>query len=179
MAKRFRRYSTSLKVVLILCGAIGIGYFAKLFTGKKQVILADTVAENHPPKKHKRKHKVKNHLPKTITPTVVDTVAQAVRVVVKPEPVKQAEVAVKAVAVKSRPDSSAVNSSNTFLYTTYVQPNVTGVVKMRQQDSFYADIIADIPANAKVQVLKKGQLYYKVSYNNNIGFVPKWVLHAK
>lgn len=78
--------------------------------------------------------------------------------------------------VKQQPDSSNYNNA---LYTTYVQPNVTGVVKLRQHDKFYADIIADIPANAKVMVLQKGMVYYKVSYNNNIGFVPKWALHAK
>lgn len=177
MVKKVRRYSTSLIVVLILTGAIGLGYFAKLFTGKKQIMLADTVAENPLPKKHKRKHRVKNHQPLIATVKTIDTPVKEDRVVaIMPEPVKPAPVIAKIIS----PDSAKVAiDHNTFLYTTYVQPNVTGVIKLRQQDKFYSDIIADIPANALVRVLKKGPMYYQVAYNNNIGYVPKWSLQTK
>jgi len=178
MVKKVRRYSTSFKVILILLGVIATGYFAKLFTGTKQVILADTVAENHAPKKHKRKHRIKNHAPKIAALPVADTMAKVSRVAaIKPGAVKAA--VVLPLPVKSLPDSSTTDNSNKFLYTTYVRPNVTGIVKLRQEDKFYADIIADIPANAQVKVLRKGPTYYQVAYNNNIGFVPKWALQTK
>lgn len=176
MVKRIRRYSTSLKVILVLTGAIAVGYFAKLFTGTKQVMLADTLAEAHPPKKHKPRHKVKNHPVNMAAARLVDTSATADRVVaIKPDSVKKAA-AVKPALVNQLTDS--VNKID-FLYTTYVQPNITGIVKLRNDDKFYADIIADIPANSKVKVLKKGPVYYQVAYNNNVGFVPKWSLQAK
>ncbi|MFD2871615.1 hypothetical protein ACFS5N_03975 [Mucilaginibacter ximonensis] len=172
MVKRIRRYSTSLKVVLVLTGTIAVGYFAKLFTGTKQVVIADTVAESHPLKKHRQKHKFKNHQALTVTAPPVNTAVKAKRgVATSSEPVKQLTP-----AIKEQPDSVTTTS---FLYTTYVQPNITGIVKLRSDDKFYADIIADIPANARVRVLKKGPMYYQVAYNNNIGFVPKWSLQTK
>jgi hypothetical protein len=78
--------------------------------------------------------------------------------------------------VKRRPDS--IKTNNNFLYTTYVQPNVTGIVKLRAQDKFDSDFIADIPANSKVGMLVKGNTYYRIFYNNSIGFVLKWT-HIK
>lgn len=136
------------------------------------MILADTIAENHPHKKNKRKHKLKNHPVLTVTAPQVDTAVKAKRAVaIQPKPVKQITP-----AIKEQPDSVATTN---FLYTTYVQPNITGIVKLRNDDKFYADIIADIPANARVRVLKKGPMYYQVAYNNNIGFVPKWSLQTK
>jgi hypothetical protein len=83
------------------------------------------------------------------------------------------------VPVVPLPIKQPTENNNGFLYTTYVHPNVTGIVKMRQEDKFSSNIIADIPANAKVQVLQKGQMYYRVAYNNSIGFVPKWSLQDK
>ncbi|GAA4090598.1 hypothetical protein [Mucilaginibacter panaciglaebae] len=166
MVKKAKRYSTSFKVVLILLGAIAIGYLAKFFTGTKQVIFTDTVAENHSPKKHKRKHKLKRQLPIAAALPVVDTIARSEKVL-----------AVKPAVVKHLPDST--DKRDSFLYTTYVRPNVTGIVRLRRQDNFYADVIADIPANANVRVLKKGHTYYQVVYNNNTGFVPRWALQIK
>ncbi|WP_214070610.1 hypothetical protein [Mucilaginibacter sp. dw_454] len=184
MVKKVRKYSTSFKVVLVLLGAIAIGYFAKLFTtGTKQIILADTVAEIRPPKKHKHRHRIKNILPPTIAQApLIDTVAKTDSVVaVKTNPIKVALVVVKPVPVKHLTDSlnSFVKNNNSFLYTTYVRANVTGIVRLRRDDKYAADIIADIPANAKVYVLKKGAMYYQVAYNNTVGFVPKWTLQTQ
>jgi hypothetical protein len=180
MAERLKRYSTSFKVILILIALIAAGYIFKLSTGTKQIILAntDSIAAIHPQKKHKRKHKLKSVAPITATPKpVVDTPKVAVikAVPVKSEQVMPAVIPIKPAPVKHLPDSN----KSTFLYTTYVQPNVTGIVKLREQDNFYSNTIADIPANSKVQVLQKGTTYYRVAYNNNIGFVPKWALQTK
>ena len=79
--------------------------------------------------------------------------------------------------VSARPDSG--NTHNDYLYTTFVHPNVTGIVPLREHDRFDASIIASIPANSRVFVLERGSTYYRVLYNNSIGFVPKWSLHQK
>ena len=68
-----------------------------------------------------------------------------------------------------------INSS----YTTYVRPNPTGVVNMREFDSFGSVIVQTIPANARVVVIARGETYYRVSYNNVVGYVPKWSLQNK
>ncbi|MCC8426034.1 SH3 domain-containing protein [Mucilaginibacter sp. UR6-11] len=187
MANRLRRYSTSFKVIMILITLIFTGYIFKLTTGTKQVILpaVDSTAAIHPPKKRKRKHRVKN---RTVAIAVVKPVTDSTKII----PVKKIA-AVKVVPQKSEqavtmPLTKPVpakhlpgvdSTAKSFLYTTSVQPNVTGIVKLRQQANFYSDVITNIPANAKVQVLEKGPTYYRIAYNNNIGFVPRWALQNK
>lgn len=97
-----------------------------------------------------------------------------------PEPVKPSQVKtepLRPMIAKTWPDSSETHSD--YLYTTFVHPNVTGIVQMRRQNRFDSNVIAMIPANAKVYVLERGNTYYRVFYNHNIGFVPKWALHQK
>ncbi|MGF7080778.1 hypothetical protein [Mucilaginibacter sp. UYCu711] len=167
------------------------------------------VAENHPVKKHRKKHRLKRNLAKAkkglfkkdtvkvVTPNMVTLPRPApakvtvpnIVAVPKPEPVKAVVPNIVTVpkpapakpVLPVTPLSAKLPAENNtgFLYTTYVHPNVTGIVKMRQEDKFASNIIADIPANAKVQVLQKGQMYYRVAYNNSIGFVPKWSLQDK
>jgi hypothetical protein len=179
-----QRLSTSFKVIVISSGLLVAAYTYKLFTGTKQTIIAEPtiVAENQPVKKHHKKHKLKNHL--AIAKKLVlknDTVKEVTPQIVtvpKPEPVKAVVPNIVTVP-KSAPVKQAIETNNNFLYTTYVHPNVTGIVKLRQEDKFSSSFIADIPANAKVQVLQKGEMYYRVAYNNSIGFVPKWALQDK
>jgi hypothetical protein len=179
MAKRLRRYSTSFKIIVILLAMIFAGYVFRTFTtGTKQIILADTVAISQPLKKHKR-HKPKNYV-NVVKPikSVIDTpkVITIKPDIPKTEPTKQIAL-IKPAPTKQLPDTIKQNS--TFLYITYVQPNATGIVKLREQDNFNSTTLANIPAKSKVQVLQKGATYYKVAYNNNIGFVPKWTLQIK
>jgi hypothetical protein len=194
MAQRLKRFSTSFKVIVIAGVLLVAAYTVKLFTGTEQKIIAEpTVAVTHPVKKHRKKHKLKRNLAitnkpvlkkdtvKVVTPKVitmpklepVKAVVPNIVTVPTPAPVKPI------VPVVPLPIKQPTENNNGFLYTTYVHPNVTGIVKMRQEDKFSSNIIADIPANAKVQVLQKGQMYYRVAYNNSIGFVPKWSLQDK
>ncbi len=192
MAKRLKRFSTSFKVIVIAGILLVAAYSIKLFTtGTKQKVVAEQtlVTENHPVKKHRKKHRLKRNLAKAKKPVLqkdtVKTVTQNMVTVPKPVPVKavmQNIVTVQKpaiVPVTPLPVKQPTENNNGFLYTTYVHPNVTGIVKMRQEDKFASNIIADIPANAKVQVLQKGQMYYRVAYNNSIGFIPKWSLQDK
>ncbi|MBC7399110.1 MAG: hypothetical protein H7289_04130 [Mucilaginibacter sp.] len=183
MAQRLKRYSTSFKVIVLAGLALAAAYTVNLFTGTKQTIVAEPViAETQPVKKHHKKHKLKNHLAIAKRPilkkdTVKDVTPQIVTVP-KPEPVKAVVPNIVTVP-KSAPVKQPIETNNGFLYITYIHPNVTGIVKMRQEDKFSSSFIADIPANAKVQVLQKGDMYYRVAYNNSIGFVPKWALQDK
>ena len=85
--------------------------------------------------------------------------------------------------VKPDADNTNVNPGNTgdrdFLYVSYVKANQTGVVNMRDQDNYSANIIETIPANAKVFVLARGNTYYKVLYNNYTGYIPRWSLQTR
>ncbi len=176
---RLKKISTSLKVVLSLLALLAVAYTVNLFTGHKQVILADadTITVSHPPQKLKKRHMNKQHTQRLSAIKVVDRIAQSPATQIKPEIIKQPSQSNSHRPEIPKPDTLA--NTNNFIYTTYVQPNVTGVVKLRDQDNFYANTLTNIPANSKVQVLKRGQTYYQVAYNHTIGFVPKWTLQTK
>ena len=179
---RLKKVSTSLKLVLSLLALLAVAYTVNLFTGHKQVILADadTIAENHPQQKLKKRHKNKQHTQRLSAIKVVDRIAQIAQspaTQIKPEIIKQPSQSNSHRPEIPKPDTLA--NTNNFIYTNYVQPNVTGVVKLRDQDNFYANTLTNIPANSKVQVFKRGQTYYQVAYNHTIGFVPKWTLKTK
>jgi hypothetical protein len=125
----------------------------------------------------KAKHHKKKHI---IKPRVIAAVPKIIKLIkpvkldtIKPHP-HQAQIAhaqpkpVKVIAV-----------SNNFLYTTMVKANVTGVVNMREQDNLSSEVVEQIPNSSQVDVLEKGDRYYKVRYNNNTGYVPKWTLQTK
>jgi len=80
--------------------------------------------------------------------------------------------------VKSEQPVSDINNHN-FLYVTNVHANLTGVVNMRLAGDFNSAIIAKIPANSRVFILKRGDAYYRVSFNNSTGYIPKWSLKEK
>jgi hypothetical protein len=102
---------------------------------------------------------------KPVKPVKVDTMkpqsrpAQIVRV--DPKPIK------------------IITVSNNSLYTTMVKANVTGIINMREQDNLSSDVLQKIPNYSQVDVLERGDRYYKIRYNNSTGFVPKWVLQTK
>jgi len=50
---------------------------------------------------------------------------------------------------------------------------------MRKLDNYSSAVIQVIPTNSQVAVLEKGNYYYKVLYNNDTGYVPKWTLKTK
>lgn len=177
--------------LIVLGGILGI-YLARSFFGNK--------AKTHPSvkdsiavaplalhKKHKRRHESKPLIAAHVFKKKFDTVktvmvkAQPMQPLAPtPELVKPKTVKIeplRPMIAKTWPDSDETHSD--YLYTTFVHPNVTGVVKLRQQNKFNSNIIASIPANSKVYVLERGDTYYRVFYDHNIGFVPKWALYQK
>jgi hypothetical protein len=121
---------------------------------------------------HKKKHIVKPQVIAAI-PKVIKLIKPVKLDTIKPHP-HQAQIAhaepkpVKIIAV-----------SNNFLYTTMVKANVTGIVNMREQNNLSSEVVEQIPNYSQVDVLERGDRYYKVRYNNSIGYVPKWTLQTK
>jgi hypothetical protein len=189
---RKRGPGIGLSITLIVLAIIVGIYLFRWYNSpapKPQVAYTETAVT--PPvvhKKHRHKHETKNIIAaendkKTydtakkvaIEPTVMTPMALR-PVPVKPPQTVQPET-LRSMIAKTWPDSDRTHSD--YLYTTYVHPNVTGVVPLRDHDRFNANIIAAIPANSRVFVLERGNIYYRVFYDNNIGFVPKWSLHQK
>jgi hypothetical protein len=93
------------------------------------------------------------------------------------------------VSIKSKPAANPVpvipvnkpetSGNGNFLYATNIKANATGVINMRRHPDFSSDVIGTIPANAKVFVLQRGDDYYRIAFNANIGYVPKWALITK
>ena len=71
------------------------------------------------------------------------------------------------------------NESSGLPYSSYLRSNITGVINMHAQDSYNSGVVAVIPANSKVTVLAKGINYYKVRFNNDIGYVPAWTVKTR
>jgi len=75
--------------------------------------------------------------------------------------------------------ASSASENAKFLYVAYVKANETGIINLRKFDNYGSEIIKVIPTDSKVFVLEKGNTYYKVMFENNTGYVPKWTLQVK
>lgn len=147
---------------------------------KKTVIKSDPVPDNVSATTIHKHHKKKS-IHKTVpVPGFPDP--DVIKVNPKPatavewHPVKENNPAPDAIV--SKPPAAANNSQSTYngnyLYTTYLRSNATGVINMRSADYYNAEITQRIPANSKVYVIAREGDYYKVAFNNNVGYVPKW-----
>lgn len=142
---------------------------------KPQVIHA---AITTAPIKFKSKHHKKRFIEK---PQVIAVVPKTIKSVGSVKPVKPDTITPKPIRiahVEPKP-VKIISVNNNSLYSTMVKANITGVVNMREQDNLSSEIIIQIPNYSQVDVLERGERYYKVRYNNNTGYVPKWVLQTK
>jgi curved DNA-binding protein CbpA len=137
------------------------------------------------PVKHKHKHSAKNTLsdnqivPRNKPEEKKRTDQKEVNEESNTRGIVQQPIAVKPGTVKIPVKSDSIvkpHARGEVLYATIVHPNVTGIVQLRAYDAYNANIVASIPANSKVLVLERGQIYYRVCYDKSIGFVPKWAL---
>ena len=126
-------------------------------------------------KHHKKKHLVK---PEAIaenvpTPKIIKSIKPVKVDSVKPQPhtVQLARFAPKPVKILA--------VSNNFLYSTMVKANLSGIINMHEQDNLSSEVIQQIPNYSQVDVLERGDRYYKVRYNSATGYVPKWTLQTK
>lgn len=61
-------------------------------------------------------------------------------------------------------------------YSTYLQSNLTGVIYLHELANYSSAVVAKIPDRSPVKVLEKGPEFYKVSFNEQTGYVPKWTI---
>jgi len=191
--RRWSGTGIGMTIVLILITVIFADYILQYFKtaehkNAKEVYAADSITDTVP-KKHLRKHTLKNRI--AHNPAISGQ--NIVNIPPKPGQEKWTRVdnssapTVKHAAVKKAARSSADSIkkpvtgqyNNGVLYTTYVNPNATGVVNLRSQDTYSSPIFATIPANSKVSVLERGDTYYKISFYRYKGYVPKWALQIK
>jgi len=168
-------------VTLILLALILGVYAVDSFSGSKAKktlapLYASVPVASKSHKHHKKKFSLKNKTTSTLFKPKPDSIV--------PKPIHRdfANIKQPATVVSKQPlaiDTKKPDNSDDFLYATYVRPNVTGVVYMRKSGNFNSEVIKMIPANSAVFVLAKGDTYYKVSFNNNMGYVPKWSLQTK
>ena len=139
-------------------------------------VIATTPAAVIKIKHHKKKHnssiQIIAEVPKPIEQVKPVKLVKIDSVKPKPHPVQIARVEppkpVKIIAV-----------SNSSLYSTMVKANSTGIINMHEQDNLSSEIVQQIPNYSQVDVLERGDRYYKVRYNNATGYVPKWTLQTK
>jgi len=189
-------------IVFILIVLILGDYLVRTFNPPKKIINIQAIPPNtvfaaKTLKHHKKKHKNKSAADSSkvytantykkpveaVTPDkqpVLDNDKQTTADNIEPTvtPVKKTMPVFNAKQTNNAGSNNAglpVNSS----YITYVKANPTGVVNMRESDSYGSAIVQTIPANSKVIVIAKGNTYYRVSYNNVVGYVPKWSLETK
>ena len=74
---------------------------------------------------------------------------------------------------------TVVKTTPEYLYATYLTSNETGVINMRKADFYNAEVIKTIPTNSNVYILAKGDVYYKIRFDNSTGYVPKWTVAAQ
>jgi len=65
------------------------------------------------------------------------------------------------------------SSSN---YTTYLQANATGVIYLHESPNYTSAVLSKIPDHSKVTVVEKGRQFYKVAFEDQTGYVPKWTV---
>ncbi|MDB5131909.1 MAG: dnaJ 2 [Mucilaginibacter sp.] len=168
-----------ISIVLIIVGLIFAVYLVKSFSGSKPKAIKPAssavivkIARRH----HKRRHPVKSAGLKDFNVSQTDTI------VTKPIKVnsgKQVEFKPQTAKMTEPLVVKPVMAASGFLYTSYVKPNITGIVNMRESGNYSSAVIAILPADSKVYVMEKGNIYYKVSCNGSIGYIPKWSLQRK
>jgi len=173
-------------VTLILIALVIGVYMVESFSSSKARRVTTTSVVSPVPlkthKHHRKKHSLENKIAADSSKhsSVITSISP-----VKPVPVrskqplesnnKQPQI------VNNKQPAPAINNNTNqnFLYATYVRPNITGVINMRKFNDYGSEVIERIPANSKVFVIEKGDTYYKVFFNNDIGYVPKWSLQIK
>ena len=165
---------------------------------EKKLVMAASPAPT-PPKRHKKKLKTalltKAKSTKTIAqPSALDkTLAKPLPVKifqqgpVGPAPVKKEhvqQVVVGQVAVQReemqqipvQKPAPARQAETETTYTSELLANVTGLVYLHQTANYRSPVLASIPSHAKVHVLERGNSFYKIMFQNQTGYVPKWTV---
>ncbi len=93
-----------------------------------------------------------------------------------PVPVTKKHLAIPGITPKQQPPAIPVNVPPASVDSTYaatVHANITGIVYLHQSPDYNSAVLAKIPDAAQVRVLQKRTAYYKVTFNDQTGYVLK------
>lgn len=159
--------------LLLFTGLFG-WYVIKLLGGKneQQTVsavksIAQAPSAARPIIHHKKKHRanVEAHVVNQPVAHANDTV---IHHGVKPVPI-----------IASKPDiikQDTTKSLSISTYSTYLQANATGVIYLHELPNYTSVVINKIPDHSKVTVVEKGRQFYKVMFEDQTGYVPKWTI---
>lgn len=185
---KIKHINIAVMLTLVLFTTLFGWYVLKSINGKKT---AGTVKVNRPAvykvKHHKKRHNIKTILTANRPPVVKKDTSNSIKtipIVTKPPVVKKdtsIRRQVKAATVSNNKPlvEHTAGSKASTTYTAYVRANVTGVIYLHETASYASAVVTKIPNNSAVQVLEKGLGFYKISYNDQIGYVPKWTIPAQ
>jgi len=160
--------------LLLFTGLFG-WYVMKLLNGGNKPKKADTatptaqapVTTPTQTLHHRKKHKTKIEAPAINQPRVLakDTVIRhsikaAPAIVIKPAVVQK----------------DTIQQQSTSNYATYLQANATGVIYLHESPNYTSAVLSKIPDHSKVVVVEKGRQFYKVTFEDQTGYVPKWTV---
>jgi len=116
---------------------------------------------------YKKKHKIKAEALVIKHPVILakDTV---IRHGIKPAP-----------AIISKPvvaQRDTIQNQVPSTYAAYLQANATGVIYLHESPNYTSAVLSKIPDHSKVTVLEKGKQFYKVVFDDQTGYVPKWTV---
>lgn len=177
ITKTRRGIDIAFTLVLVIITCIFGDYVIKAInapekTKPQPVITAISIPPVVKIRHHKKKHIVK--------PEVIAAVPKVIKLIkpIKPDTIKPHLHSIQIAHIEPKP-IKIIAVRNNFLYTTMVKANVTGIINMREQDNLSSEIVKQIPNYSQVNVLERGDRYYKVRYNNSTGYIPKWTLQTK
>jgi hypothetical protein len=102
----------------------------------------------------------------------VQVTAAVVKQTTAPVKLVQTPTTVARIPVITKQHVAPVDSS----YTTYLKPNLSGSVYLHQMADYMSAVVTVLPHNSLVKVLQKGPSFYKIAYNNQVGYLPRWMV---
>jgi curved DNA-binding protein CbpA len=131
--------------------------------------------------KHKLWHPRKKHVKATYSFTATTPVKSKYQVKTNPalvnNPTTDLDTINVASSIATLPavvESKASDEIETW--EAEIRSNETGVVYMRESGRYNSAVIKVIPNHTKVQLLERGDKYFKVQLDNVAGYVPKWTV---
>jgi hypothetical protein len=168
-------------LILIVFTALFGRYVIKSIYGSKehQTYNAPAIVQavKHKPLHHKRKKAKLSYVKALNKPAVFVKPPITVNTPTIVEPAATISDYIKeAPLLADAPVSTPKVKEEIIVHKAEIRSNETGVVYMREFERYNSAVIKVIPDRTKVQVLEKGDRYFKVQFDSVAGYVPKWTV---
>lgn len=165
---------------LLFTGLFGY-YVVRLVTAVKQPVTVSRPIAQAPvkkPKHHRHKHRAKFTRVAVAKTAFVkkDSIAGAA---IKPAPLIKTTPAAKPLPVAPAPPLVIARAPATVVdlsYTTNLKADLAGLVYLHQADDYMSPVVSVLPHRSRIKVLERGSNFYKVNYNQQVGYIPKWTI---